>query len=596
MAESISQHNFYGPTGMHYMSACTTTGCSNNGQTVKDLLHDEHLALQDRMSHPIAFNAEMMGDIMYLNQALRQPDAPRFIEAIITEVNGHVNKKHWQLTKQSEVPPGVDVLPSVWPMLRKRDITTNEIKKYKACLNIHGGKQEYGMNYYETYATLVTWFSIRLLIVIGILCGWALRQCNFIMAYPQAPIKCDMYMELPQGIQVAEGYSRDYVLKLMKNIYGQKQAGCVWNEFLVERLSSLGYKASLIDDCVFCKDNIIFMVYVGDGIFLGPDDEQLKQTIYNIQNTGINIEDQGHPADYYVGVNIKKNKDGSCEFTQQALIDSIIQDVGLTNAKTKPVPAKVAALLHDHHDAPVFDPNFNYRSVVGKLNYLAQTTRSDIMYAVHQIAKYSANPREPHGEAILHLVCYLKKSPDLGIRFKPKPIKGFECYCDADVSGNWTSTIADVDPSTSKSRSGWAVFYAGCPIIWASKLQTQMALSTTEAKYIAMLMSLRDVIPIMELSQEMKSHNIPVICTKPYAYCKLFEDKSGALELAKLPKLCPCTKHININVCYHHFCKHVQKGLIKIFHVGTTDRIADVLTKALAQNDFVRHRIAVCGK
>ena len=109
----------------------------------------------------------------------------------------------------------------------KRDITTNEIKKYKACLNLHGGKQEFGTNYYETYAPVVTWFSIRLLIVIGIIFGWALCQCDFIMAYPQAPIECDMYMDLPQGIQVSEGDSQDSVLKLLKNIYGQKQAGRV---------------------------------------------------------------------------------------------------------------------------------------------------------------------------------------------------------------------------------------------------------------------------------------------------------------------------------------------------------------------------------
>ncbi len=135
---------------------------------------------------------------------------------------------------------------------------------------------------------------------------------------------------------------------------------------------------------------------------------------------------------------------------------------------------------------------------------------------------------------------------------------------------------------------------AGCPIIWASKLQTQTALSTTEAEYIAMSMSLHDVIPIMELIKEIEEHNIPVICTKPYVYCKVFEDNSGALELARLPKLCPRTKHIN--VCYHHFCVHVSKGLIKIFLVGTSDQTADVLTKALAQNNFVHHRVHLCGK
>ena len=110
-------------------------------------------------------------------------------------------------------------------MRRKRDITTNEIKKYKARLNLHGGKQVFGMNYYKTYAPVVTWFAIRLLIVIGIIFGWALRQVDFVMAYPQAPIECDMYMELPQGIRTSEGESKDHVLKLPKNIYGQKQAG-----------------------------------------------------------------------------------------------------------------------------------------------------------------------------------------------------------------------------------------------------------------------------------------------------------------------------------------------------------------------------------
>jgi hypothetical protein len=189
-------------------------------------------------------------------------------------------------------------------MRRKRNITSNEIKKYKACLNLHGRKQEYGMNYYETYAPVVTWFSIHLLIVIGILSGWSHRQCDFIMAYPQAPIECDMDMELPQGIQDAEGHSMDYVLKLLKNNYGQQQAGRVWNDYLAEKLISLGYKASMIDNCVLFRGDIIFMVYVDDGIFLGPDDEQLQAAIREIQEAGLNIEDQGHPANY-VGVNIK---------------------------------------------------------------------------------------------------------------------------------------------------------------------------------------------------------------------------------------------------------------------------------------------------
>ncbi len=120
--------------------------------------------------------------------------------------------------------------------------------------------------------------------------------------------------------------------------------------------------------------------------------------------------------------------------------------------------------LHVPKDEPAFNLNFNYRSAVGKLNYLAQTTRSDIMYTMHQIAKYLSYFRQSHGEAILYLACYLKKTHNLGLKFKHNPKKGFECYCDTDFSGNWNREFAPVDPITAKSRSGWINFYAGCPV------------------------------------------------------------------------------------------------------------------------------------
>jgi hypothetical protein len=250
--------------------------------------------------------------------------------------------------------------------------------------------------------------------------------------------------------------------------------------------------------------------------------------------------------------------------------------------------------LHAFKDKPTFfDLNFNYRSAVGKLNYLAQTIRPDIMYATHQIAKYSSDPRQSHGEAILYLVRYLKKTRNLGLKFKPDPKKGFECYCYADFSENWNREFAPVDPGTAKSRSGWIIFYLGCPISWASKLQSQVMLSTTEVEYIAMSQALCDVIPVMNLLQEMREQDFKVICTEAYAYCKVFEDNSGALELARLPKLCPRTKHIN--VCYHHFLEHVCKGLIKILPIDTKDQVNDALTKTLAQNDFQCHCRYMCG-
>ncbi len=84
--------------------------------------------------------------------------------------------------------------------------------------------------------------------------------------------------------------------------------------------------------------------------------------------------------------------------------------MALSDSKVKTVPAKVSKILHAHLDKPPFLLNFGYHLVIGRLNYLAQTTRPDIAYATHQLAKYSSDPREPHGEAVLYLICYLKKT------------------------------------------------------------------------------------------------------------------------------------------------------------------------------------------
>ncbi len=136
---------------MHYMASQATTG--NTGE---DLFHDAHLQLQEHMRNPIAFHAEMMGDIMYLQQALKQPNAKEFFQVAIKEVNGQVDSNNWILQKQSNVPEDVQIVPSVWSLQHKRNLTTNKVKSHKARLNLHGRKQVYEMNYFETYAPVVT--------------------------------------------------------------------------------------------------------------------------------------------------------------------------------------------------------------------------------------------------------------------------------------------------------------------------------------------------------------------------------------------------------------------------------------------------------
>ena len=96
-------------------------------------------------------------------------------------------------------------------------------------------------------------------------------------------------MELPQGIVVKGADSKQHVLKLLANIYGQKQGGRVWNAFLVEKLREIGFTPSLVDDCMFYRRDIIFIVYVDDGIFLGPSDDAISGAINELMNLDLDI-------------------------------------------------------------------------------------------------------------------------------------------------------------------------------------------------------------------------------------------------------------------------------------------------------------------
>jgi hypothetical protein len=117
----------------------------------------------------------------------------------------------------------------------------------------------------------VTWAAVRLMTTLAWLSNWHTRQCDFVLAYPHAPIECDLYMELPKGIQFSNGNIKTHVLKLIKNLYGQKQAGRVWNQHLARGLKKAGFATSKVDECVFYKGKTVFIVYVDDGIFFGPD-------------------------------------------------------------------------------------------------------------------------------------------------------------------------------------------------------------------------------------------------------------------------------------------------------------------------------------
>jgi hypothetical protein len=198
----------------------------------------------------------------------------------------------------------------------------------------------------------------------------------------------------------------------------------------------------------------------------------------------------------FLGVHIERNEDTKeVTLTQPHLIQSILKDLGLTSeSNTRTIPALSSKILGPHRHSQLHSEHWHYRSVIGKLNYLEKSSRPDIAYAVHQCARFSENPRLEHSKAVKMIGRYLQGTMDKGIICKPTDTS-FHCYCDADFCGQWDPSIAEEDPTTARSRSGFIITYRGCPIVWAPKLQTEIALSSAESEYVALSQSLLEVLP-----------------------------------------------------------------------------------------------------
>ena len=279
---------------------------------------------------------------------------------------------------------------------------------------------------------------------------------------------------------------------------------------------------------------------------------------------------------------------------QPHLIDQILKDLKIdnVNVKIKDPPAPSSKILTYHTSSELFDRSFNYQSVIGKLNYLEKSTRPDIAYAAHQCARFTEDPRNKYAQSVRWLAKYLKGTRDKGLIINPNKHTGLEMFVDTDFSGNWKKEESHKIDSA-RSRYGYIIRYNSCPIIWNSQLQSEIALSSTESEYIGISHGLCDAIPIMEILREMKALGFPIETTTSKIYCRVFEDNSGAIEMAKVQKYCPCTKHVNVK--YHHFRDYVDRGDVIINTIGTNEQPADILTKPVNENILRKHRYFIMG-
>ena len=165
--------------------------------------YDPYEDVEMDFMNPLTLLARTDGNTMYLDQAMKAPDQAEFIKAMAQEVGSHTERGHWKLVPRSKVLHGHDVLPTVWSMKRKRRIKSREVYKWKARLNVHRRMQMHGVNFWDTYAPVVTWPTIRLILILSLLFGWYTAQVDFVLAYPQADAECDLYLGIPRGFHIS---------------------------------------------------------------------------------------------------------------------------------------------------------------------------------------------------------------------------------------------------------------------------------------------------------------------------------------------------------------------------------------------------------
>ena len=198
----------------------------------------------------------------------------------------------------------------------------------------------------------------------------------------------------------------------------------------------------------------------------------------------------------------------------------MLERFGMMDAKPQltPLPHK-CVLVERAPDEDPLPPQYPYRALVGSLLYVGMWTRPDISFAVSQVARFQQDPTENHWHAAKHILRYLKGTRDLGLTFSsPK----------GDAQGELLRGYVDAswgeDPSTRKSQSGFVFTLGNAAIAWKSKLQTTVALSSTEAEYLALSTAVKDALFLRNLMGDLMPSQSKTVT--------LFEDNQSSIKQA----------------------------------------------------------------
>ena len=517
------------------------------------------------------------------HQAMNGPDKDRFIQAIEDEYKSLMDNKVF--SEPMYLPKGSRTLDTKMVLKLKEAEFKNAVRRAKARLCARGFNQVQGIDFFETFSPVASLDALRMFLTIMATLDYEIDCVDVITAFLLADLQEEIYIEIPDGYPDKQRFDGK-VLRLLKNLYGLKQAPMEWNATIDKYLKSLGFQPIQSDRCIyvgtFNGETCYILLYVDD-MLIASKNRATMQGLKDAVHQKFPIKDKG-PVTFFLNMHIHRDRKArTITLHQQPKIEKLLSDHRLSPeekkqvAKVSKIPASPEIFLsaeqcpENQDDANAFNRT-QFQSFVGMLLYIAITARPDISTAISSVARFSHNPGKAHWRAVLLILRYLQGTVNMRLVLGgTKEYPEVEAMVDSDWAGD----------KSRRSRTGFIIFLLGSPIIWSSKLQKCIALSSTEAEYVALATVARFVIWARQFLLELGFEQ-----TEP---TKIWEDNKGCIDIAISSKSHPSVKHIDIR---HHFIRERVQDIkdIKLYKIGTDAMVADIFTKQLAFPIFKRHR------
>ena len=473
--------------------------------------------------------------------------------------------KTWKIVKQ---PLDQSVVSCKWVFLVKYG-TDGRPERFKARLVARGFSQQFGVDYEQTFTPVIRFESLRALFAIAAREKMSIHMMDAQNAYLNSDLDKEVYMEVPEGVENAEGSGS--VCLLLKSLYGLKQSANLWNKRITSTVRSFGFEPITAEPSIFIdKRGVIIALYVDDLLIFVKNESDVERVKRLVKNKHI-MKNMGEVSKV-LDIHVTRPNDGFVRIDQNHYIQQILMEFGMENAKPASTPMSSSIKLDDE-TSEILSRNDHelYRRIIGKSMFAAVAVRIDIAFAVNRLSQYLSEPRKVHLQAAKHVLRYLKGSPNLGILYKSTPVSDLVGYADA----------AYANARQFKSTTGFCYMINGAPVSWTSKRQSITAQSTTESEYIALSEAGKQAVWLRHLLYALrKSHVYTKKSTLIYA------DNQGSIDLSANPVFHSRTKHIQVR--YHAIREYIENGEIRVQFLPTDRMLADGLTKGLDHVKFAR--------